>query len=116
MELQKKKKYPISYESIEHSFAKYKYAEILEPDWIRVEVEHVISRDGWYYFIPDIAVYDSDGVAGFYEIVFTHDVDLPKMQKIWTFAQDCDRPLFIRTITAENVINDNYQFLLDITI
>ena len=101
-------------EGMEHLFAKEKYADVLKADWLRVEVEKAISRGGWVYFIPDIAVYDENGVAGFYEIVFTHDVDLAKLHKIWNFANDCMRPLFLRTITAENVINNNYKFMLNI--
>ena len=107
------KKKPPS-EGIEHLFAKEKYAEALRPDWLRVDVEKKICKEGYVYFIPDIAVYDEDGVAGFYEIVFTHDVDLRKMHKIWTFANECMRPLFLRTIIAENVIMGNDVFMMDV--
>jgi len=101
-------------EGIEHYYAKQKYAKTLKTDWLRVDVEKAISREGYIYFIPDIAVYDENGIAGVYEVVFTHDVDLWKLQKIWTFSQDCMRPLFVRTITAENVINDKYKFMMDV--
>jgi len=103
-----------NFEGIEHLYAKQKYADVLRADWLRVDVEKPVSKEGWIYFIPDIAVYDEDGIAGVYEIVFTHDVDLQKMHKIWTFAHECDRPLFLRTINADNVINNNFVFMMDV--
>ena len=110
---QLKKKSPTNYEGIEHLFAKEKYAERLRADWLRVDVEKRLFC--WVgNFIPDIAVYDENGIAGIYEIVFTHDVDLRKMNKIWTYSNDISRALFLRTITAENVINDNYVFMMDV--
>jgi len=112
----RQKKNPHSnYEGIEHLFAKNKYAETLKADWLRVDVEKRLFT--WIgSFIPDIAVYDKNGIAGIYEIVFTHDVDLVKMNKVHTYASDVMRSLFIRTITAENVINNNYKFMMDIMI
>lgn len=113
MAQQKKKKYPTNFEGIEHKFAKDKYAEKLNSTWLRVDVEKKLFS--WVgNFIPDIAVYDEDGIAGVYEIVFTHDVDLQKMHKIWTYAHDCMRPMFLRTITSDNVVNDNDEFMMDI--
>jgi len=111
--VRKAKKRPTNYEGIEHLFAKEKYAEKLKADWLRVDVEKKLFC--WVgNFIPDIAVYDEDGIAGIYEIVFTHDVHLTKMHSIWTYAHDCMRPLFLRTITAENVINDKYEFMMNV--
>jgi len=102
-----------SYEGIEHLFAKEKFAENLRVDWLRVDVEKKLYS--WAgNFIPDIAVYDKDGIAGIYEVVFTHDVTVRKLHNIWTYAHDCFRPVFLRTITAENVINDKYEFMMDI--
>lgn len=111
---QQKKKFRIDNESMEHKFAKEKYAESLRSEWLRVDVERIISREWFYYFTPDIAVYDENGIAGIYEVVFTHDIDLTKMNRIYNFAKDCMRPLFLRTIKAENIISDNYVFLMDI--
>ncbi len=108
-----KKKYRTSYESEEHLYAKEKYAKILRKEWLRVDVE-IMLRCWVGDFKPDIAVYDKNGIAGIYEIVFTHDVDLRKMNKIHTYARECMRPIFLRTIKADNVIIDNYVFMMNV--
>lgn len=101
-------------EGIEHLYAKDTLAAYLRDYWLRVDVEKAFCRDGWVYFIPDIAVYDKDGIAGFYEVVFTHDVDLKKMHKIWNFANDCMRPVFLRTIEAHNAANLELVYMMNV--
>lgn len=109
-------KQPLSKESLDHVFAKYRLAERLKKDWLRVDVEKAISQEGFVWLIPDVAVYDEDGIAGIYEVVVTSDLTLQKMNKIWQFSQDIMRPIFVRTITAQNAIEGKDEYLMNVII